>query len=365
MSLKIKTAVLQDATSKAIKGVGKVGMLAITTAIYIEAKDGYLCLSTTNNVNTLTVKVPLDSDLEQNEFVACTDADLFNKLVSKTDSEYIELSITDGCLQFVGAGAYNLALIQDEEGNMGTIKPLNLSESATSFKLAKTDLYNIINYNGLSVSKTYEEILYTNYFLSTDKCITFNTVTACNSNIKLNAEIKALIPASVVNLLNVFTEPKVDVFIDNDKIAFKTEMIYITGMLCDGIDDYPVDALLELFNNAEYNKKVTVNSAMLRNCLDRLNLFTTTNTAISLNFTKTSLIIQNTDSTACEEIPYANPVEIEEYVNTCDIKDLLPVVSAANTDLVSLVFGYSQGFKVVFGNVDFVIPYSSDESEEA
>lgn len=365
MSVKIKTLALQDATSKAIKGVGKVGMLAITTAICIEVKDGLLTLSTTNNVNNMEVKVNVG---ESEDFYACTDADLFSKLVAKTDSEFIELSIEDSCLQFVGAGAYNLPLIQDEEGNMGRITPIILDSTAISFKLSNNDLQNIINYNKLAVAKTFEEILYTNYFIGDNKCITYNSVTACNSNIKLDTTDKFLVPATLINLLSVYTEPEVTVLVDKDKIKFETDMITISGTLCEGIENYPVQPLLDLFDNQDYTKSENVNTALFKNCLDRLALFTVDNSDIILNFTADSLILQNKDSNACEEVPYTvSTTETDtndEYSNSCDINDLQPIINAISTESVELVYGYSQGLKICADGVEYIIPWISNEEEE-
>ena len=81
MNLKISTESLKTVVAKVSKGAGNLSMLTITSCLTIETIDEDVVFTTTTNSRNLEVRIKgiVNSD---NKFFACTDCDLFTKLVS-------------------------------------------------------------------------------------------------------------------------------------------------------------------------------------------------------------------------------------------------------------------------------------------
>ena len=105
MKTKVKTTILQEMVSKAVKGASCNRMIPITGLIEIKVNDGVLSLTTTDATNTLILS---KKDIPGDDFYAVVPIDIFSKLVAKTTAEYISLAVDDGILEITGNGSYRM-----------------------------------------------------------------------------------------------------------------------------------------------------------------------------------------------------------------------------------------------------------------
>lgn len=358
--IKIKTEVLQVATAKAVKGMGNLSILAITSAMCISLKDGNLILSTTTNSMNLSVTIKDVAD-KFAEMYVCTDGNLFGKLVAKTSVDYIELELTENSLRFTGDGVYNLPLIQDEEGNMARIIDINV-ESDNTYNVSAQDLKKLLVYNKLSVSKAYDQPIYTGYCVKDNHIYTFNDVTACISVVDLS-NISALLPAPMVELFNLFEDKTVSVKIAGNSIKFEGTDVCISGALLEGITYYPTDAISKLANSPDFNNIVKVSKQKLAATLDRLSLFIekTDKNKISVTFGNDGLIITNNSSSAGEQIAYTEKNIKDTKIYPVDLQDLKGIVDASPVDVITILYGHESGICIEDGNMRYIVPMLDEE----
>lgn len=358
--LKIKTEALQVATAKAVKGMGNLSILAITSSMGITVKDGDLTLSTTTNAMNLDVIVKDVADKAVSMYV-CTDGNLFGKLVAKTTTDFIELEQTENSLRFTGDGVYNLPLIQDEEGNMARITDIKV-ESNESYTVSAQDLKKLLTYNKLAVSKSYDQPIYTGYCVKDNHIYTFNDVTACISSVDLK-NISALLPAPMVDLFNLFEDKTVTVSIQGNSIKFSSADVTITGALLEGLSYYPADAIAQLANSADFKNTVKISKPKLSAALDRLSLFIdkTDKNKITVTFSENNLIITNNASSAGEQLDYTEKSITESKIYPVDLQDLKGVVDASPVDVITILFGHDNGICIEDGNMRYIVPMLDEE----
>lgn len=370
--VKIKTALLQGAVSKAVKGAGNLPILAITTALGIEVTpEGHLILTTTSNTVNLKVAVPNVTAPQEQGFYACTECDLFAKLTSKTSSEFVTLALTDNALIFVGNGQYTLPLIADEEGSIVRIKdiPVNATEF---FDITKKDIDKILRYNKGSVAKTYETPAYAGYCIqSSDKhaesiAVTYNTNTACISNIAWKG-VDLLLPRAIVDLMGLISADKATYACDGVNIIIKAGDVEISGSVQEGLETYPATTLAQLVTSGDFTSKVTVSKAVLSSILDRLSLFVTDleMNSINIGITADGMTVSSHNMAGCEQVPVTEQSVVEPMSKIVVLNDLKTVIDTLMTDNVTIKFGSDRGLCIIENGVSQLVPFISDEEESA
>ena len=362
--VKIKTEALQVATAKAVKGIGNLSILAITSAIGITVEDGVVTLSTTNNSTNVDVRIVGAVDKNVSMY-ACTGGELFGKLVAKTTSEFITLELKDNYLMFEGDGAYQLPLIVDEEGTMAKITPIEV-DGLTTYTVATKDLKKLLGYNKLAVSKSFDQPIFTGYCVK-DNCIfTYNDNTACVSDVDLK-NMAALLPGSMVELFALIEDKTTNVTIVANKIKLDAADMCITGATLEGLDLYPTEPLKNLVNAPEFNNTVKVPRNKLASILDRLALFVdkVDKNKIHLDFSENALIITNAHASAVEQVAYNEKSITNTNSYDVDLLDLKALIDVAATEVVTLVFGHDNGICLKDENTKYVVPIIDDDGEVA
>lgn len=205
--LKLNTQDLQTMVAKAVKGASLNKMLPLTNLMNIELKDNTLTLTTTDGSNYLQV---VKDKVEGDVFSVVVPVDTFSKLVQKTTSGNITLTLTENALQFKGNGKYMIELLQDEDGS--NIKYPNPFEDFTAVSEDSIDLVtvkSILESVKPSVATTNEVPTYTNYYVG-DTVIGTDTFKIASKDICVFDE-PALISQSVMNLLGEFTDENINV----------------------------------------------------------------------------------------------------------------------------------------------------------
>lgn len=361
MNLKINTESLKTAVTKVSKGAGNLSMLTITSCLSIEVVDGDIVFTTTTNSRNLEVRIK-GATSPENKFYACTDCDLFAKLVSKTEKDNVTMEVTENALVFYGNGVYNLPLIQDEEGSMVRIAPI-LVDSLEEVEVSTEQLKQLLTWNKLCVARTLEEPIFTGYCIKDNRVFTYDNNSACVSNIKLNG-INMLVPSGIVDLFSLFEDKTVKVKTTNNKVSFETSDVTITGALLEGFDLYPTDQLAELAEGREFSNSIKIPTNKFVGLIDRMSLFATDDkNAVSISFAKDKMIVSDSDRSAGEQIMYTSKNDVALFEVKADLRDIKKIINEVTSEEVSILYGSDVGLCVYSDNSRYIVPLVGDDEE--
>lgn len=358
--MKINTKLLQEMVAKAIKGASDNKMIPITSLMGIELKNNKLTLMTTDGSNQLrvsnTVESATGSITAESDFYTVVDADTLAKLIAKTTSENITLTIMNNHLEVRGNGTYKLEIPMDEDGNVIKFPQFDINSELPVQQLSVELLKNILSTSKVSVAETMEVPCLTGYYLH-DKVITTDRQMMCCIN-KQIIDNPILISSSMAELLQLLSGESVELTQDANKLLFKTANITIYGKQLEGLEMYPVNAIQGLIN-LTYNNIVKVNKQDFLNVLDRMNIFVSDydKNGVSLSFTDEGLQITSQKSNASEIIAIDRDANKDFVPFNCliDITMLQSQVQINSSDIIELHYGQEKSIKLVDGNTVMII----------
>lgn len=359
MKLTVKTAILQSMTARAMKGASCNKMLPITGFMYVRLRDNKLSLVTTDATNYLYITQ--DKVLGEN-FSVVVEAEVFSKLISRLTCENVTLELTDNSLVVKGNGSYRMDLPLDEEGEPVTFPdPVDKINSVHSdwvpdekcvINLSTARL--ILAVAKASLAKTDEIPCYTGYYCG-DKIVATDASVMCGIGIKL-WDKPALIGAEMMDLLDVFTQEKIEVERCGSKILFTSADCTLYGKVMDSIADYQIDDINVLLDQS-FDSHCRISKAALLQLLDRLVLFVSVydRNSIDLTFTMSGLQISSKQANSVEIIPYSESYNFTAFTGSVDIEMFRAQVKASVGDYIELYYGADNAVMFVDGNITQVI----------
>lgn len=276
--IELGTEKLREAVNKVYKGVGNNSIFMTTLIIGIEGKEGNLVLTGTDRVST--IKVTLQKVLPaETEFYTNTTAELFKKLLDKTQSATVILEIEKNRIVFSGSGDASLEIINnDEDGeNVCARIPETVVEGKT-VSVKKSDLTKFNMYLKGTYPESIENPVYIGYRVGKNKAMTYNNFGA--NMVEIDWDTNILIPENVVKLFPTLTDDKVEITIsDENKIKVKDSTVEITGSLRpqSHVDAYDLGKFEKLVYSDLFNKSVLINRDRLMRAIDRISLFMESN----------------------------------------------------------------------------------------
>lgn len=350
--MKIKTSILQEMVSKAVKGASNNKMIPISSFIGIELEEVldkcHLSLTTTDGSNQLLI----DKEVENTkEFYSVVDVDRFSKLVAKTTSEFIELNNKDNYLEFKGNGTYKLDIPVNEEGEIVKFPLINIDTTKESIKLSVEKLKSIISTLKVSVAKTMEVPCLTGYYISDKSVATDRQMMSYIKDSIIDEPI--LISSEMAELLQLLEGETVNLLKEDNKLYFAADNILIYGKQLEGIDKYPVSQIEQLMS-LNYKYSVKCKKQDLLNVLDRMSLFVGNydKNGVILTFSTDGLEITSQESNATEiiELDMDANVDYEEFSCLIDIEMLTSQVQKNISDTIEIHYGQAQSIILVEGN---------------
>lgn len=359
--MKVVTNRMKDAVNKAIKGAGFNNLIPITSMIGIKLSDGKLRLLTTDMTNTLCIII---DKVAGDDIDITVDADKFGKLIAKTTSEDIDLSVKDDVLFVKANGTYKIPLISDEEGLISFPDvPQDYStppEKWTGVKLSS--IMQAYNINKSALAKTLENPALTGYYcgdtvISTDaNVITFN-------GFKMFAwDFPVLISAQQMALISLFKEEDIKVTCDPERIIFVTDTQIVEGSLMEGVEDFPANEVNAYLDEA-FTSSCKVPKDLLLSVLDRLALFIEPYDKNGAYFTfgRKGINIHSKKDASTETINYVESKNFQPFVCCVDIPMLKEQLQANPDDTVKICYGNENALKIESGKVTQVIALLEDE----
>lgn len=362
--MKIKTNILQDMVSKAIKGAGNDNMMPITNLLGIEVKGENITLMTTNGSNQLIIKSKIDYDPMHGpqDFYTIINADTFSKLVGKTTTEFITLDNNENYLEVKGNGTYKIEIPVNEDGQIIKFPTFTVNNQEAK-QLSIEKLKSVLTSAKVSVAQTMDIPCLTGYYIA-DKVATTDKQMMCGINEKL-LDNPILLSSEMAELLQILDGDYVSLFQEDNKLLFKTENITIYGKQLEGLDIYPVQALDNLMNLA-YDNIVNVNKQTLLNVLDRMSIFVTPydKNGVFLSFTAEGLQLTSQKSNASEILEMDRDANKDFTPFNCliDIEMLKSQVQINSTDIIEIHYGQEKSIKLVDGNTTMIICLLDDNA---
>lgn len=360
MQLKIKTQELQDTLSRAIKGASYNKMIPITSFLAIELEEGNLTLTTTDASNTLKVS---KKGVEGDYFYVVVHADIFSKLVAKTTSENITLTLKENSLQVKGNGTYSIELPTDENGELIKFPEYTFDTSIEKGELKLSTVKTILTANKAALAASYELPFLTSYYFYDKGILTTDSFRVCGVNIPV-FDTQTLLPAEMVNLLALSRDETIYVQKDKNKILFTTSDITIYGTESSDIENYPVEAI-EAYLETEFNSVCKLSKDTFLNVLDRLMLFVSPydRNGVYLTFADDGVILSSKKSNSTETIKFQEVENLKPYTCTVDIELLQSQIKANQTDIIELWYGHDRAIKMTSEKITQIVALLIDEKE--
>lgn len=382
MKISIETKVLQDLTSKAIKGSGRNSLIPFTLGINIEVVGTDLILTTTDNVNTLKVIGKDTCSAQSSGFFTCVDSDTFSRLVAKTTSKIITLENTETALKVKGNGEYSLEVMADKYNNneIARIPELPFDDAvAVSGELDLKVLADVLNYNKLNISKTADAgQVYTGYYVDKESVVTYNgAATITMSKLITGADFSPMVlPYNLVELMSIIPGNTATIKCESNKIKVVSDDIEIVGALLNNAvenEDGTTQSLFRADKLKEFTNVVGVSSCVVSkseilDVLDRLSIFVTSafgvEEGIKLAFGSDKVIISNIDkdgnSTNVEALDYKSSADAVDYVKNINWRLLRLQVNACKENEIEMFYNSQKGLVINTGMIYQVLPYLVD-----
>lgn len=363
MELNIKTSELQDMVGKVIKCSSNNKLIPLTSLMNIKVDSNILTIATTDATNYFYSRKADKVDCE--DFEVSVMADLFTKLVQKTTADEIKLEINGGIMNVKGNGTYKVELPLDENGN--SIKfPKKIAddfrEEAGSIKLST--IKNIINANKPSLAVNMEFPALTCYYCG-DKVITSDRKKICSTDIKV-FEKPMLITSTLMELLGSVSVEDIEVTLTDSDVVFISGNDTIYAPITDGVETFPVNAILGLVSSA-FASSCKVSKTAILNIIDRLALFVSAydKHGIYLTFNNEGIMFSSKKSSGQELITYVESNNFAPYTCCIDIEMLRSQVATCEDDIIEIHYGSDNAIKLVNKNIIQIIALLEDDRMEA
>lgn len=363
---------LKDISSTVLSSISSNSLVTASNILELVSRDKNLTLKISTGESLIEINIPQD---EECTLDATIDAEMFFKLIEKTTSSTVELSMGDNCLKVRSNGTYKFPILYNRD-KMLHCENIDIPTVTVSTSFNTDILYSIAKYNSKEVGKgTVVNPVQRLYYIDQEGCVTF-TQGACVNNFHLDSPLKILLSEKIVKLFKLFspdTSVKVEVGpypiseeIIQTRTRFSSENISITAILLSNeqmINSIPVD-IIRGMSQEDYPYNVVVNKVNFLSALNRLILFSehlVSNTFGVFTFEGNKIRIDDTGSVNYEELiaDSSNIGEASSYKATFDLVEWKNKLSSCTSNHVTLKIGNNKAGLLLEKNIIYIIPECS------
>ena len=368
MKFTINTAQFQNMVAKAVKGASMNNDLFITQLISISLKDNTLTLTTTDNNNYLYVKA---NKVAGDDFSVVVGVDKFSKLIAKLTCENVTLEVPDSedgeldKLIIKGNGKYIIELPYDENGELIEFSdPLDASNDKfwSSGTTQLSTIKHILATAKASLLVNKNDSCYANYYVG-NRVVATDTYKICGVDIKI-FDTPKLISPELMDLIDVMSTENIDIRYSDDVVIFDGADVVVYGVVEEGIENYPIDAISGLLDE-EFPSSCKIDKSALIQMLERLTLFVDEfdKNSVYLTFTKEGLMVSSKQDSGSETIPYSDSKNFKDYTCCLDIDLFKTQVKAYQDEAIEMLYGKENSLKFVGGNTKQILALADDDRE--
>lgn len=342
--IKIKTELLKSMLVKSSRVCSFDKMLPLTELMEIRTDGENLEIVTTDKLTNLMVKGKIEGNQESMRVVV--NAKLFNSLIDRMTTEYIELTALENSLMVSGNGVYYLEIGTDETGEVIKFPEVKVDETKPFKEFSYKDLAAKLAIAAPATPENIDEPSLVNFYLKEDIIATnaFRVTAVKNIDIMKNEELFITKRFGLILIDLAFDKGKFYI-VDNIITIFGDNYIIQSSLGDrDHREKYPLTDINNMLNQA-FTYKVVVDKNIILSILDRLSLFVTEydSNNIDLSFSKDRLKITSVKKTADEDIKYitAEVTDLAEFNCSIGINDLKQQLSVLPDDQIEIRFGGS------------------------
>jgi DNA polymerase III sliding clamp (beta) subunit (PCNA family) len=358
MNLTLNTAELQEMVRKAITCVSNNKLIPLTSLMNLKVSGNVFTITTTDATNYFYVSKLDKVDCENFELSVI--ASLFSRLIQKTTSETVTLTLNENVLNIKGNGNYKMELPMDENGSIIKFPkkvPDKLQEKGT---IQLSTVKTILTANKASLATNMEVPSLTNYYCG-NKVVTSDRYKICSTNISVFEDARLITP-TLMEILGVFSKEEISVWGTDDCVVFETDLERVYAPITDGINDYPIAAITTLVEQ-EFTSSCTLNKDAVEAVLERLSLFVTPydKKAIYLTLTKDGALFSSKKSSGSELVPFISSTNFSDYTCCIDIEMLKSQIATQEGDELNLYYGSPIAVKLVNKNITQIVALCEDD----
>ena len=357
--MKVKTQILQEMLTKAVRGSVPNKMLPITGLIGIKnTEDDKLVLITTDGTNYLYVSHNID---ETSNLDISVDVEKFSKLISKFTSEDVVLDVNDGVLKIIGNGQYKMGLELDD--NQEIIKypdPVKKAKLDNPISVATEDIRSVLQFNKPALAVASDDNCYGNYFIDNNSVISTDSFKLCGNGISVNVESPILIAPNTMELLANVTDENITLTFGEGVVCFTSSDITVYSVNPNGVEDYTrtVGKVRKVIDT-DLTSNCRVSKTELISLLERVSLFVGPydKNIITLEFTEDCIEVSSKDNSAVDTIEYKEAQDTTPYTCNLDVSMFLSLIKSQTSDYLNIYYGKSDTgvIKLVDGDVSQVL----------
>lgn len=360
MKITVKTIILQEMLSRAIKAVVNNKLLPITSIIGIKCDGNKLTLITSDATNYMYVS---SESIIGDEFDVAVSADMFAKLISKMTCDTVVLNVTDNYLEIKGNGTYKLEFQFDESGSVikfpDKFKKLDLKVIDEGIINSGT-INSILTSIKPALAVTPEAPCYMGYYVG-DTVVGTDTYKIARLNTKV-FNVPTLISSELMNLVGIIPDTEIEYTIYEDgSITFVSDTLKIYGKKMSGIEDYSINAINDLIS-VTADSSCSISKTSILQLLDRLSLFVNPydKNGIRLTFTLNKLIVESINNSGEEEIEYLSKSNVKEMTCLIDIEMLQSQIKSVPSDTITMYFGIDTALTISHDNLTNMVAFLDD-----
>jgi DNA polymerase III sliding clamp (beta) subunit (PCNA family) len=364
-----KTKEFKQTCSSILSAIDSNELSTLTETLELVSEGKTLYLNVTNKEYYVSRKFELD---QEEVFHATVKAETFLKLIDRTTTEEVELTLQDNYVLVKANGNYKLPLVFEND-NLLELPIITIDNKTVDMEIPYSVLESIATYNSKEIAQSsLAQPVQKLYYVDEHGCITF-TKGSCVNSFTLDKPIRILLNDRLVKLFKLFkTSSSVKFELGYDaisetiiqtKVSFSNENIKLTAILScnnDLINKVPADKI-RFRANTLYSNKVILDKNQLAEAVTRLLLFTDAKSAKPYSTFKFdiegNLTVFDTNNENCEIIRYQSGTEIEgEYLMRLDLSNFSKVLDTCVEPQIALHFGNGQCCVLSRGSIKNVIP---------
>ena len=363
----IETQLLQEKCKKILEAITtKTAKNKISSdTIELEIANGALYLNATDKEYFVSVKLPLEGDLE--EFHAVIPSARFLDLVTRTTSKTITMKVTSNYLMIKGNGAAKEPLIYNGT-KLVEVPRITIDNVTNEFTIKNSLLQSVLKYN--------DKILYTEghdsfpvFYIDNEGAITVSK-SACINSFTLEQPVSLILSEKLVKLFKLFKAEDIKFTMGFDttpngitqqKVMFFDGSVMLTAILNTDtkiVRRFPVKAIRARAEQvAPYS--VVLNKNVLLSAIERISLYKDSiESCIQMNFMPNDLTMNDIHKAAEETITYVNncpALPAEGYSAKFNVDDLLLVLNMFDDEFLTVHFG-DNAIALVKANIKYMLP---------
>ena len=362
-TITLNTKEFSSMLSKASKCSTKGGVAIVAELIEIKLSNGILSLRTTDTRNTMVLR---KSGIEGADFCAVINIGIFEKVVSKTTKETIQLTVDDRCVELKGNGSYKFELSIEGDTAVQFEPIMLIQQPEIKEELSLQTLKDVVKYCAAFVGSPFVDPTVAGYYFNNKGAITSDAYAACFYNKPIFHE-PMMLYASTMELLSSWDDDKVVFLKSGNNVQFYSNTGLLTTTVHPHLADFPVEGLSE-FLTMDYSASVGVSIKSAQESLDRVGLFINDkagNGSIMASFEEGGLTLADKGGNADERLPYVEGSSFSPFICQISAPDLSKVIDVDNSDNVIISYGNDTAIRVAFDDLTRVLALSEDTIEGA